>query len=74
MSAQQDRARRRGEEPKGADAILVGVGAVDVVLASAEVAGAQEGRHVAEQPVRVGDDGEGRHDGPLDESSSFVPK
>ena len=63
MSAQQEGARRGGEEPEGADAILVGVGAVDVVLASAKVTGAQEGWHVPKQPVSVGDDGEGRYDG-----------
>ena len=63
MSAQQEGARWGGEEPEGADAILVCVGAVDVVLASAKVAGAQEGWHVPKQPVSVGDDGEGRYDG-----------
>lgn len=74
VSAQQDRARRGGEEPEGGDAILVGVGAVDVVLASAKVAGAQEGWQMPEEPVCVGDDGEGRYDGLLDQTSSSVSK
>ena len=64
VSAQQERTRRGGKEPEGADAILVGVSAVDLVLASAKVAGAQEGWQMPEQPVGVGDDGEGRYDGP----------
>ena len=74
VSAQQERTRRGGEEPEGADAILVGVSTVDLVLASAKVAGAQEGWQMPEQPVGVGDDGEGRYDGLLDKTSSSVSK
>ena len=72
VPAEEDRAARRGVEPEGDDAIGVGVGAVELVLAPAEVAGAEEGGQISEQPVGVGNDGEAGDDGLLDELSSPV--